>query len=478
MPAPGLYSRAFPSHLRPPPPVSAPPNAAAPPTGAFARIGLGRPELRAWALYDWANSAFLTVIITAVFPIYFAQVATAGVPAAVATQRFGIATTVGLLVIAALSPILGAVADFAGSKKRFLAAFMFLGIGATAGMFLVGRGDWELATLLFILGNIGAFGSFVFYDALLPTIAREDEVDRVSTAGFALGYAGGGILLALNVAWILKPAWFGLPSGPGLSSAEATLPTRLAFLSVAVWWGLFSIPLFRSVPEPRRTVEADEAPAGHPLRVALVRLRETLRELRSYREAALMLVAFLIYNDGIQTIIRMAAVYGTELGIDRGALIGAILLVQFLGIPFAFAFGALAGRIGAKRAVLLGLAVYTGISVFGYFVRTATHFWILAMLVGMVQGGTQALSRSLFATLIPEHKAGEFFGFFAIGEKFAGILGPVIFTMAVALTGTSRIAILSVIVFFAAGAALLWRVDVDRGRAQARGAERGLRPAG
>ncbi len=454
--------------------------------GVMNRLGLQRPELRAWALYDWANSAVVTTIMTAVFPIYYSSVAGAGLAPAVATFRYGIATTIGLAAIALSAPVLGAMADRAGNRKRMLGIFLGVGATAVALMFFIGRGDWLLASALFIVANIGANGSFVFYDAMLPHIAKPNEIDRVSTAGYALGYVGGGILLALNLAWIQKPAWFGLPSGPGLADAAATLPTRLAFLSVAVWWLLFSIPLFRRVPEPPRA--ARSAGAGDDLdggvvggargapgtsgapAAAFVRLRDVFRGLRAYPQAALMLLAFLIYNDGIGTIIRMAAIYGTELGIGRGALIGSILVVQFVGIPCSFLFGGLAGRIGAKRSIQIGLCVYGLISVLGYFMTTAWHFLLLAILVGVVQGGTQALSRSLFASLIPRNRSAEFFGFWAVVEKFAGIFGPGLFSLAIALTGSSRIAILSVIAFFVAGGILLQRVDAEKGRREA-GAE-------
>ena len=242
-------------------------------------------------------------------------------------------------------------------------------------------------------------------------------------------------------------------------------------MSVAVWWIVFSIPLFRRVPEPPARLETDERRGENPVLVAFVRLAETFRELRGYRQAFLMLLAFLIYNDGIQTIIKMATAYGTEIGIGQSALIGAILVVQFVGIPCSFLFGMLAGRIGAKRALFLGLLAYTAISVLGYFMRTATHFYVLAGLVGMVQGGTQALSRSLFASMIPPHKSGEFFGFFSVFEKFAGIFGPLIFAGTIAATGSSRNAILSVIGFFAVGAAILALVDVEEGQRAAREAE-------
>ncbi|MBA3658929.1 MAG: MFS transporter [Gemmatimonadales bacterium] len=436
----------------------------------LARLGLDRPELRAWAMYDWAASSVQTTIMVAVFPIYFVKVAGAGLAEGRATQQLATVNTIALLVIAVASPVLGTIADLGGHRKRFTALFMALGAAAIVAMWFIHRGDLGLASVLFVIALVGATGSFVFYESLLPHVAGPDEIDRVSTAGYALGYLGGGVLLALNLAWIQKPAWFGLPSGPGLSESDATLPVRLAFVSVAVWWLLFSIPLFRRVREPA-SAAIDEASPAWTVRAAFAQLRDTFRALRGYRQAFLMLLAFLIYNDGIQTIIKMATAYGTELGIGQGALIGAILLVQFVGIPFSFLFGMLAARIGAKRSLFLGLLAYTGISILGYYMKTAAHFFVLAGLVGMVQGGTQALSRSMFASMIPREKSGEFFGFWSVFEKFAGIFGPLIFAGTIAATGSSRNAILSVIAFFALGAAILALVDPDAGRQEARDAD-------
>jgi MFS transporter, UMF1 family len=405
--------------------------------------------------------------------VRFLRVPAADLPGSRGTEVWGYANTVGAVLVAFLAPVLGAVSDYAAIKKKMLAATMLVGTGAVAGMFFIGRGDIWLASLLFIVALIGATASLSFYESLLPHIASKDEIDRVSTAGFAIGYLGGGLLLALNLAWILKPAAFGLPSGEGLTPAQSTLPSRLAFLSVAVWWLMFSIPLFRRVPEPPRALEADEHAGENVLKMAFVRLGETLRELRGFRNAFLMLLAFMLYNDGIQTIIKMAGVYGAEIGIDQGALIAAFVLVQFVGVPFAFLFGMLAGKIGAKRSVFIGLAAYTMISIIGYFMKTATHFWMLSFLVAMVQGGTQALSRSLFASMIPRHKSGEFFGFYSVFEKFAGIFGPLLFALAIRMTGTSRAAILSVIAFFALGALLLSMVNVEEGERAARAADAG-----
>lgn len=416
-------------------------------------------------MYDWAISAVQTTVMVAIFPIFYIQVAGAEAGATKASQWWAIANGVSIAIVAVLSPILGAIADFAAAKKRLLALATAIGALSCASMYFIRSGDLVLASVLFILATIGAAAALVFYDALLPHIASASEVDRVSAAAYAIGYLGGGLLLALNLAVILKPGWF------GLGAADATIPIRLAMLSVAVWWVAFAIPLFRRVPEPPRRLEADEDAGQNVIRVALRRLGETFHELRSFKHAFLMLVAFLIYNDGVSTIQKMATAYGTELGIRRESLIAAILIVQFVGIPATFVFGALATSIGAKRSILLGLVVYLGVSVFAYTMKNATHFYILAGMVGLVQGGTQALSRSLFATLIPRHKSGEFFGFYSVFSKFAGIFGPILFAGIIGATGSSRNAILSVIIFFIIGGAMLAFVDVEKGMRSARDAE-------
>lgn len=447
------------------------PNAEAPARPSWAeRLALHRPELRAWALYDWANSAMFTVIVTAVFPIFYRQVAAAGLDDEAKRSTFGWATTASLLVAALLSPLLGALADFARLKKKLFAVFLVIGVVSTAAMFFVGEGDWRLAAWLFGLANIGAAGGFVFYDALLSSVARADEVDRLSTTAYAVGYLGGGLCLALCLAPILWPASFGFATGAGLSADDASLPTRVGFLVVAVWWVLFSIPFFRHVKEPALPLESDERAGENPVRVAFSRLGETFRELRAYKDAFLFMLAFLIFNDGIGTIIRMAALFGDERNIDRETMIGAILLVQFVGIPFAVLFGKLAERIGAKRSILVALVAYVGITLLAYGMDTVGEFLAMAVCVGMVQGGAQALSRSLFSTLVPKHKSGEFFGLFSTLEKFAGVLGPLVFSLA----ATSGAAILSLLAFFVVGGALLCFVDVEAGRRKAAEADAGL----
>jgi UMF1 family MFS transporter len=428
----------------------------------LSKLGLGRREVRAWAMYDWANSAFWSTVITAVFPEFFSSVAAAGLPPATATARFATITTMALVVIAVLSPILGAVADYAGIRKKMLGAFLALGASATAAMALIGEGDWKLAAALFMVANVGVTGTIVFYDSLLPFVARPDELDRVSASAYAVGFLGGGLLLTINLAWIVQPGWFGLPN--------AVAGIHLSFLSVAIWWVAFSVPLFRHVAEPPREIQAGEA-GKSAFAAAFARLGQTFRELRRYRNACLMLVAFMLYNDGIQTIIRLATVYGAEIGIGRDSLIAAILLVQFTGIPFTFLFGLMAGRLGTVRSLYVALVVYAFICVLAYRMTTASEFFLLAIAVAAVQGGSQALSRSLFASLIPRQSASQFFGFFSVFEKFAGIFGPAIFAIVAASTGSGRGAILSVIVFFVVGGVLLSFVNVREGQRAARAAE-------
>ena len=478
----------------------------------------------AWTMYDWANSAFATTILAAVLPVYFSQVAGATLPSAtVATTYWGYGLSISLILAAILSPVLGTVSDIVRGKKRLLAIFAAIGILATALLVFVETGDWVLASILAIVGRIGFSGSISFYDALLPHVAREDDRDRVSARGYAMGYLGGGILLAINIVMIQL-----LPG---------TLGARLSFLSVAVWWAVFSIPLFLRVPEPPAAT-AKYASTGEIISISFRRLATTFGEMRSYRELFKYLVAFLIYNDGIGTIIGMAAIYGAELGFGSVELILALLLVQFVGIPYSLIFGrlpsagdrrrpfylafvlfnlvalplvgiggaqllpaALQGNLGVilglivvveavclgaaallgpalfsglaqqfdtKRSVLLALVIYSVIAIWGFFIHSVIEFWMLAWLVAIVQGGSQALSRSLYAALSPASKSGEFFGLFGVMEKFSSILGPLFFAAAGTIFGSSRPAVLSVIAFFLVGGLLLTRVNIEEGKRVAR----------
>ncbi len=417
-----------------------------------------RRQVNSWSLYDWANSAFATTIMATVFPIFYSSVAGKNLPGNLATVYYGYTAAIAMLLIAVAAPVIGAISDYTGMKKRFLAGFAILGMFFTAMLYFVGQGDWQKASIFFILGNIGFSAANIFYDGFLPHVATKGDIDQVSTKGYALGYLGGGLLLAVNLAMIMKPALFGLPN--------AEMASRWSFVTVAIWWGVFSIPLFRYVREPKVARARGENP--NPVRAGFDRLRKTMREVRQYRQLVIFILAFWIYNDGIGTIIKMATIYGKEIGIGTTDLIGAILAVQFIGIPCAFLFGRLARIIGAKRSVLFGLAVYALISVGGYFMQTALHFWILAVMVAVVQGGTQALSRSIYGNMVPKTKSAEFFGFYNVSSKFAGIVGPAVFAIVGQLMGSSRLSIVVLVVFFVAGGTLLSIVNVDEGVAVAR----------
>jgi UMF1 family MFS transporter len=430
------------------------------------RLGLDRPELRAWAMYDWANSAFWATIIL-IFPFHFNDVANADVAPAVASSRYAWTTAGAMTVIALMAPLLGAIADCLGIKKKMLALFLALGAPAAAAMFFIGRGEWLYAALVFALANIGMAGTMIFYESLLPHVAKPAELDRVSSAGYALGYLGSSLLMAVNLFWIQRPASFGI--------ADSETAIRLSFLSAAIWWAVFSIPLFHGVPEPRSA--AGPPPGTGILTAGFVRLLGTFRDLRQYKQAFLLLVAFLIYNDGIGTIIRMGPAYAAEIGLPTASSGLSLLLIQVVGIPCAFLFGHLAGRFGPKRCVYGALVVYVGITIWGYFMDTPREFFILCLMTGTVMGGAQALSRSMFASIVPRHKSAEFFAFFGVFDKVAGVIGPAVFASVIEATGSSRGAILAVMVFFIVGGALLSRVDLEAGRQAARAAE-AAQPAG
>jgi MFS transporter, UMF1 family len=420
-----------------------------------------RRAVNAWCMYDWANSAFACTVMAALYPPFFRAIAEGdGLLPAAATARWGVVTALSLLVVALISPLLGALADVSGAKKRLLAAGMVLGTVTTAAFAVLPDEGWLLAGLVFGVANLGFAVSFVFYESLLPHVAGPREMDTVSARGYAWGYLGGGLLLVVNMLWVTLPERFGL-SGVGAA-------VRLSFVSVAVWWAVFSLPILRHVPEPPA---AGNVAVGRLWRRSCGRFVATWRDLRGYRPLLVMLVAYWLYNDGIGTIIKMATAYGGEIGISTAHMIQALVLTQFVGFPCTLLCGRLAGRFGARPVLLGGLAVYSVICVLGYFMSTAWHFFVLAGLVGTVQGGTQALSRSLFSSMVPRHKSAEFFGFYATSGKFAGIAGPLFFALISQLTGASRLSVLFLLLFFASGAWLLCKVDLTAGRAQARAVE-------
>lgn len=411
-----------------------------------------RRAIRAWVLYDWANSAFITTISAAIYPVFFRKLAmVAGKSEIDATALWAYTNSVSLILVAVCGPFLGTLADCVPSKKKYFGWFLAVGIGATCLMPFLGADQYMLAAVWFGIANIGWFGANIFYEALLPHIAKPEDLDRVSTRGYAIGYLGGGILLVANVLCALHPEWFGIPN--------KDVAVRICFGSVAIWWAVFSIPFFKYVPEPPCGPKPENV-----WRDSTRRLVATMRDVRRYRHLAVFLIAFWIYNDGISTVIKMASVYADEIKIPFDVIIQAFVITQFVGIPCAIAYGKMAVKIGTKRAIFLGLGVYVLIAIFGYFLSAPKHFYLLAIVVGLVQGGTQALSRSLFASMVPKRKATEFFGFFSTGSKVAGVLGPALFGVIAKATGSSRPAILSVAVFFIIGGFLLLRVNETEAR--------------
>lgn len=419
-----------------------------------------KKTIRSWVMYDWANSAFATTIMGAVLPVFYSSVAynaQTELEKTTASSYWAYTTAIAILIVALLVPILGAIADYSQAKKKFLQFFAFMGIIATSLLVFISTGDYILCSILFILANIGFSGANVFYDSFLPIITNENEIDQVSSKGFAMGYLGGGILLVINVLMIQFPHFFFIPN--------ATWASRLSFLTVGIWWFVFSIPLLKNIKD-----EGSAEPKNNKsyVTIGFGRLLDTLKEIKKYKELFKFIIAFWLYNDGIGTIIRMATIYGTTIGIGQTDLIGALVLTQFVAFPFSFMYGYLAKKIGAKKSIYIALCIYIVIVVWGFFMDSALDFWLLAFLVGTVQGGSQALSRSLYGSMVPKNKSAEFFGFLGISSKFAAIAGPFIFGLVGQITGSSRYGIIALMVFFIAGIIILSTVDVEKGRKIAR----------
>lgn len=410
-----------------------------------------------WVLYDFGNSAFATTIMAAVLPVFYYDVAAVGLDENLAASYWGYSQSIAVLIVAVMAPVLGAISDYSAAKKKFLRFFSFMGIIASILLAFVGEGDYLFASILLIVGTIGFSGGNVFYDAFLPEIAGEDDIDKISADGFAWGYIGGGVLLAINILMILKYNWFGIPN--------ATAASQLSFATVGVWWFVFSLPLFKNIKEEKKVaVKRDRS----YIAIGFSRVSATFKDLKQYKHLLIFLLAFWMYNDGISTIIKMATIYGRDIGIDANSLIVALLITQFVGIPCTFFFGWLAKKITAKKALLITLYAYVGIVIIGYFMSSALHFYLLAICVGVVQGGAQSLSRSIFGRMVPDNKHAEFFGFYGISAKFAAIFGPFLFALIGQLTGSSRLGIISLVIFFIGGIILLRFVDIDKGIADAK----------
>ncbi|MFO7730015.1 MAG: MFS transporter [Spirochaetia bacterium] len=406
-----------------------------------------------WALYDWANSAFATTVMAGFFPVFFKSYWADPTNLQQSTFYLGMANSIASIIVAALAPFLGAVADRGSTKKKFLSLFAFLGVIMTGSLWFVQMGFWQLAVVFYVTATVGFSGGNIFYDSLITGVASEKKVDFVSSLGFSLGYIGGGLLFLVNVVMYLKPELFGIPDG--------ATAIRIAFLSVAVWWAVFTIPLLLFVPEP--PVESP-LPLSKAFKGGWLQLRNTLRDIRQLKVVGIFLLAYWFYIDGVDTIIRMAVDYGTSLGFPSESLIVALLMVQFVAFPSALAYGWFGGKIGVKRALYVAIWAYAIITVFGFFMTTTLHFYILAGMVGLFQGGIQALSRSYYTRLIPANKSAEFFGFFNMLGKFAAVIGPFLMGSITVLTGSNRIGILSIIVLFAMGGFLLAKVDEEEGR--------------
>ena len=415
-----------------------------------------RKEIISWSLYDWANSAFATTVMAAFFPIFFSQYWSQGQDATVSTFYLGLANSMASLIVAALAPVLGAIADSGSYRKRLLIFFAFLGAIMTGALWLVRAGLWPLAIVFYIAATIGFSGANTFYDSLLPSVASEKKVDFVSALGFSLGYIGGGLLFLINVLMYLFPSFFGL--------ADEVVAVKASFLMVGIWWLVFTIPLIVFVKEPK----GPKLAVGHAIKKGFGDIASTFRAFRELKMTALFLVAFWCYIDGVDTIIRMAVDYGTALGFPSESLIIALLITQFVAFPSALLYNTLGKKIGIKKALLVAIIAYGCIAVLGFFMTKPIHFYLLAILIGLFQGGIQALSRSYYTRLIPQKQAAQFFGFYNMLGKFAAIIGPLLIGVVTLLTHSNRMGILSLILLFIVGGVLLFKVDEKKAIESAR----------
>ena len=406
-----------------------------------------------WAFYDWGNSAYSTTVMAGFFPLFFKEYWADPHNPNQSTFYLGMANSIASIVVASLAPLLGSIADQGSAKKKFLIFFAFLGVIMTGGLWMVSQGNWQMAVLFYVIATIGFASGNVFYDSLLPGLASEERVDVVSSLGFGLGYLGGGLLFLANVFMYLKPEIFGISDG--------ATAIKLSFLSVAVWWAVFTIPLILFVPEPKNY---DAVDIKNAIQMGWIQLIQTFDEIRNMKVVGTFLLAYFFYIDGVDTIIKMAVDYGMSLNFSGESLIIALLIVQFVAFPAALIYGQLASKVGIKTAIMIGIIAYSFITFLGYFITKAWHFYVLAILIGLFQGGIQALSRSLYTRIIPAEKSAEFFGFYNMLGKFAAIIGPALMGTISLVTGSARLGILSILLLFILGAFFLNKVDLDEGK--------------
>ena len=401
-----------------------------------------------WALYDWANSAFATTVMAGFFPIFFKSYWASDLSDAESTFAIGSVNSLVGLLIAFSAPVLGAFADAGDSKRKFLFSFAFLGIITTGYLFFIPDSSWKIAIIFYGLGVTGFSGANVFYDSLLVTVSKEEERNRTSALGFSLGYLGGGILFLLNVIMFLYPNWFGLES-----QIEAVL---WSFMSVALWWLIFSLPIYLNVKEP--TQSSSGKSVNRIITEAFSSLLNTARSIKEYKSAVIFLLAYFLYMDGVDTIIRMATSYGSDIGLSATSMIQALLLTQFVGFPATLVFGYYADKFGYKYSLSFAIIVYIFVVLFSSQMDTALEFYVVACVVGLVQGGVQAISRSFFSTLIPTNKAAEFFGFYNFIGKSSVFIGPFMVSGIALVSGSPSYGILSLLILFIPGLILLWMV--------------------
>ena len=406
-----------------------------------------------WAFYDWGNSAYSTTVMAGFFPLFFKEYWADPHNPNQSTFYLGMANSIASIVVASLAPLLGSIADQGSAKKKFLIFFAFLGVIMTGGLWMVSQGNWQMAVLFYVMATIGFASGNVFYDSLLPGLASEERVDIVSSLGFGLGYLGGGLLFLVNVFMYLKPEIFGISDG--------ATAIKLSFLSVAVWWAVFTIPLILFVPEPKNY---DAVDIKNAIQMGWIQLIQTFDEIRNMKVVGTFLLAYFFYIDGVDTIIKMAVDYGMSLNFSGESLIIALLIVQFVAFPAALIYGQLSSKVGIKTAIMIGIIAYSFITFLGYFITKAWHFYVLAILIGLFQGGIQALSRSLYTRIIPAEKSAEFFGFYNMLGKFAAIIGPALMGTISLVTGSARLGILSILLLFILGAFFLNKVDLDEGK--------------